>query len=312
MKHAFKTLTVICLSILLIQGCKKEDLPEQKSTQHTYGVLAPSPADYMNVNRYNPVNFQKTTEESSVHSNVSYDSMATPAVRNQGPINSCTAFVGSEVVEILLYYRNGGIWPTLLSPAYLYYIERVKIRLQLISADAGATMLNIPQALQGYGVSADSLYTYPANDKTIAYLTPPSNDAVSSALNYRIGQLSTSYGLLNSGDTASVKSLLRSHIPVMMGFNVYDNTSTYQYFEGLNKTNYTYNPLSSTGALLPGLRLLGGHGVLIIGYDDNRQVFIAESSWGASWGNKGFFLMPYSVFMSRTIVAQGNVYYAVL
>jgi C1A family cysteine protease len=97
----------------------------------------------------------------------------------------------------------------------------------------------------------------------------------------------------------------------MMGLNVYDN-SKYQYFEGLNTKNYTYNPLASTGALASGVQLLGGHATPIIGYDDTKKAFLVQNSWGTNWGNKGFYYMPYSVFMSTKIVPQGGVYYATL
>ena len=34
-------------------------------------------------------------------------------------------------------------------------------------------------------------------------------------------------------------------------------------------------------------QLLGGHAVLIVGFDDNRQKFKVRNSWGTSWGASG-------------------------
>jgi C1A family cysteine protease len=148
---------------------------------------------------------------------------------------------------------------------------------------------------------------YPSSYVSTAYKTPPTAAAISYALNYKI----SGYTLINTGDTAAVKNCIRNNIPVMMGLNVYDNAS-YTYFEGLNTTSYTYNPLTSTGALAKGLTLLGGHATPIVGYDDTKKAFLVQNSWSASWGLNGFYYMPYAVFSSTKIVPQGGVYYATL
>lgn len=37
----------------------------------------------------------------------------------------------------------------------------------------------------------------------------------------------------------------------------------------------------------------GGHGLSIIGYDDEQQAWIIKNSWGESWGDKGFVMVSY-------------------
>jgi C1A family cysteine protease len=161
----------------------------------------------------------------------------------------------------------------------------------------------------------------------------PSNTAISSALNYTLasqtgsttssnttGVTSHGYYVINSTGSSlvnDVKTALANNKPVMMGFNVYDNTRTYKYFEGLNTSSYTYNPLSTSGQLASGVRLLGGHAVPIIGYiNDATQpgggVFVVENSWGKPWGNQGFFYLPYSVIQSTKVVPAGSLYVAIL
>jgi C1A family cysteine protease len=39
--------------------------------------------------------------------------------------------------------------------------------------------------------------------------------------------------------------------------------------------------------------VLGGHAVLAVGYDDATQRFTIRNSWGANWGQGGYFTMPY-------------------
>jgi hypothetical protein len=314
--------------------------------------------------------------------------LATPAVRDQGQIGACTGFCGAETSEILNYYKSNpsasspsitlstGISTALtnqitsptalfgssgaLSPLFIYYVERVVIQKQAISADNGANMVNIGQALQGTisntsttaltysgksfkGVATEDLYAYPssinasgynvASSTSPSYLVAPSNTAISSALNYTLasqtgsttssnttGVTSHGYYVINSTGSSlvnDVKIALANNKPVMMGFNVYDNTRTYKYFEGLNTSSYTYNPLSTSGQLASGVRLLGGHAVPIIGYiNDATQpgggVFVVENSWGKPWGNQGFFYLPYSVIQSTKVVPAGSLYVAIL
>jgi C1A family cysteine protease len=38
---------------------------------------------------------------------------------------------------------------------------------------------------------------------------------------------------------------------------------------------------------------MGGHAVMAVGYDDEQQHLIVRNSWGDTWGDKGYFYMPY-------------------
>jgi hypothetical protein len=233
-----------------------------------------------------------------------------------------------------------------LSPLFLYYVERCVINKQSITTDKGAYMVNIPQTLQGLsnntgsgtpltlngttfaGNCMENLYPYPSNGSNTSseYTTPPDATAIVNATNFEIGVQSgttgssgttnAGYYVINSTNlVADVKTALVNNKPVMMGFNVYDN-SRYQYFEGLNTSSYTYNPLTANGKLISGVRLLGGHAVPIIGYiNDASQpgggVFICENSWSTGWGYYGYFYLPYSVLSSTTVVPKGSLYVAI-
>jgi len=276
-------------------------------SKHVYGLLPTTPEEYASIPVYSKDEFQHKYALSSITPAPAVMTLATPAVRDQGQIGACTGFCGAEAYEILWNYKYGS-FPPILSPAYLYYEERVKLRKEDIAADDGANMINISQALKRFGITTEDLYAYPANDYSTDYTTPPSAEAISTALGYKI----SSFTLINTGDTAAVKNCIRNHIPVMMGLNVYDNLRTYTYFEDLNITNNTYNPLMADGTLVKGLTLLGGHATPIVGYDDNKQAFLVQNSWGSSWGLNGFYYMPYSVFARTKIVPQGGVYFATL
>jgi hypothetical protein len=314
-------LSAMAFMALMFYGCTKSidsnsgslqssDLPS--SGKHVYGLLPMTPDQYLNIPLYSMEAAQTELTKKGLTVKAAA-ALVSPPVRDQGQIGSCTAFCGAETFEILLYYKNQNTnWAstTVLSPAYIYYCERVKILKQKITADNGAYMVNIPQALQTYGDCTEALYQYPSSNKSTAYKTAPSAGAVSDALTRKI----VTYSLLAQGDVAQVKAAITSGKPVMMGFNVYD-TSSYTLFEGLNTSKYVYNPLTSSGALVSGARLLGGHAVPIIGYNDTFDyggattgAFYVQNSWGTSWGQNGYFWLPYPVYASTKIVPAGGIY----
>jgi C1A family cysteine protease len=47
--------------------------------------------------------------------------------------------------------------------------------------------------------------------------------------------------------------------------------------------------------------MLGGHVVLAVGYDDAAKRVIVRNSWGADWGKKGYFTMPYAYVADRNL-----------
>ncbi|HVT86124.1 MAG TPA: C1 family peptidase [Chitinophagaceae bacterium] len=385
-------LTAIAVVTIFLYSCTKSgniNPPETISNPnlglHNYGLLAMDPSQWSDVPVFNSNALLARGDGAAPVANMptSY-LLSSPAIRDQGQIGSCTGFCGTETNEILQYYHtnsspvsstdltvatglstatqtqnvNSSLFgsSSALSPLFLYYVERCVIQKQSITADNGAYMVNIPEALQGLSSNSSSgkaltlkignttytfkgecyenLYPYPSNGShsSTQYKTAPSSTAISNAPNFNIGVQSgttgssgtTTHGyyVINSSDVvADAKTAIANNLPVMMGFNVYDN-SKYLYFEGLGiqgyaPNNFTYNPLTSSGALVSGLKLLGGHAVPLIGYiDDASQpgggVFICQNSWSTSWGYQGYFYLPYSVLRSTKIVPAGNLYVAII
>jgi C1A family cysteine protease len=40
-------------------------------------------------------------------------------------------------------------------------------------------------------------------------------------------------------------------------------------------------------------RMLGGHVVLAVGFNQKEKRFLVRNSWGKNWGKEGYFTMPY-------------------
>lgn len=331
MKKSIKAMlasTMVVAMIVLFASCSKTDVKNTASSEMSlrrYGVNPMQPSDWAGV----PVYHKRLARVGSTSEILpSSCLLLNPGIRDQGQIGSCTGFCGTETNEILKYYSANNLDPitgitlnngastaisntfaptSLLSPLFLYYVERCVIGKQSISKDNGAYMVNIGQALQGLssnsgsssaltlngnsfkGECTEALYPYPspATSTNSQFLTAPGASAISNAPNFGIGLqagLTTSsnttsnsttagYFVINSTGTtliADVKDAIYNKKPVMMGFNVYDNAK-YAYFERLNTTNYIYNPIASSGKLANGCRLLGGHAVPIIGYIDDAS-----------------------------------------
>jgi C1A family cysteine protease len=87
-----------------------------------------------------------------------------------------------------------------------------------------------------------------------------------------------------------MKGCLSEGYPFVFGFTVYES------FEGAR--------VAKTGKLnLPkkGEKLVGGHAVMAVGYDDTINRFIVRNSWGAKWGLKGYFTVPYTYLLNENL-----------
>lgn len=88
-----------------------------------------------------------------------------------------------------------------------------------------------------------------------------------------------------------LKAALAEKHPIAFGFMVYSSFETPE--------------VASTGiATMPQPLTedpIGGHAVVIVGYDDSKGLFIVRNSWGPSWGDKGYFYMPYEYVLDKNL-----------
>ena len=81
--------------------------------------------------------------------------------------------------------------------------------------------------------------------------------------------------------------------PFVFGFTVYES------FESQWVTETGEVPMPGSGE-----ELLGGHAVLAVGYDDSEQRFLVRNSWGAGWGMRGYFTMPYAYLTDHGLASD--------
>ncbi|PNH04424.1 hypothetical protein TSOC_009397 [Tetrabaena socialis] len=82
-------------------------------------------------------------------------------------------------------------------------------------------------------------------------------------------------------DVTSIKQALATG-PVVVGINVFES------FESAKVAKTGIVPMPT-----PGDPYVGGHAVVICGACDKRQMWIMRNSWGAGWGDGGYFYLPY-------------------
>jgi hypothetical protein len=131
----------------------------------------------------------------------------------------------------------------------------------------------------------------------------PSESAFSHGILYR-GQTAYYVSVGSDAGIAAVKQRLANGLTCVLGINVYGN------FDNIQNYNYVYTVHDKTG------NNRGGHGVCIVGYDDNKATadgtgaFKLVNSWGTSWGQSGYWWMSYyAVKTTSANLSQGYVYY---
>ena len=80
-----------------------------------------------------------------------------------------------------------------------------------------------------------------------------------------------------------MKGCLASGYPFVFGFTVYES------FESPQVAQTGIAPMPAAGE-----KVLGGHAVLAVGYEDSSQRFVIRNSWGDGWGMGGYFTFPYA------------------
>lgn len=194
---------------------------------------------------------------------------------DQGEIGSCTA----HGVGLCYAYtaKKDGHWVGVPSRLWIYYQERDMEG--TVNYDSGAYVRDGLKVLANLGVPPESKWGYDIQ----RFTEKPPQDAYDSAEKHH----ALRYYSVNQ-DSTSLRTCLSESYPVTFGFTVYDN----------------FYDIGSDGVLtLPGPKdsVVGGHCVAIVGYDDSTQLFKCRNSWGSSWGDQGYFYMPYAYILDSNL-----------
>lgn len=200
-----------------------------------------------------------------------------PKVYNQGQLGSCTANAIAGAIEF--ERRKQRMTDFVPSRLFIYYNERVIEG--TVRSDSGAQLRDGIKSVASQGVCPEPEWPY-----VIAkFTTKPSVRAYNDAQLDRAISYQSLFQDLNQ-----MKGCLASGYPFVFGFTVY------QSFESATVAKTGHAPMPGWGE-----RPVGGHAVMAVGYDDDAQWFIVRNSWGANWGMKGYFTLPYSYLIQPAL-----------
>lgn len=203
-----------------------------------------------------------------------------PPIVDQGNLGSCTAnAIGNA--HRFEQMRQGSPGNFLPSRLFIYYNERALEG--TVGSDAGASIRDGIKTIVDKGVCPETTWPYLISKFT---QKPPTTAYTEAMLHQAVKYQRVTQTI------DQIKAALASGHTIVFGFSVYES------FEAV---------WPSTGMMpLPraGEQMLGGHATTIVGYDDAMARAIVMNSWGNTWGDRGYFYMPYQFVINPSMCSD--------
>ena len=204
-----------------------------------------------------------------------------PLVYNQGLLGSCTANALAGVVEYNEIQKENEY--DIPSRLFIYYNERAYEG--TVDSDSGASLRDGIKSLNKLGVCPEEWWPYNIKE----FCVRPSIECYQIAKQYK----ALAYNRVTQC-MEDIKRCLSESYPVICGIMIY--------------TSFESDEVSKTGnVVIPDEEkesLLGGHAIIIVGYDDEKEYFIFRNSWGKTWGDNGYGYIPYSYIIDKELASD--------
>lgn len=210
--------------------------------------------------------FCKVAKNSNIKNKIDLRKWCSP-IEDQLHLGSC---VGQAIVgafELMINKIQPANFKD-LSRLFVYYNARLLEG--YVDEDVGVYVRDGIKAVNKWGVCDEESWPY-LIDK---FADTPGAESYIDAKT----RLIDSYHRINSID--DIIATLGLEIPVVTGILVFGD------FDRLQSDAVIPLPDDND-------KILGGHAITIVGYDNDRKYFICRNSFGENWGDRGYFYMPY-------------------
>jgi C1A family cysteine protease len=203
---------------------------------------------------------------------------ACPPVYDQGDLGSCTA---NAIGAAHQFQQTEQKLANAFMPSRLFIYFNERVMENTVESDSGAMIRDGVKSIGSLGVCPETSWPY----DIAKFRDKPAPGCYQEAVQHK----AIMYRRI-SHNLRQMKGCLAGNHPFVFGFTVYES------FEGpqVAKTGVVSMPSPGEGAV-------GGHAVLAVGYDDAQNRFVVRNSWGANWGMKGYFTMPYAYLLDSNL-----------
>lgn len=197
-----------------------------------------------------------------------------PPVYDQKHLNSCSA----NAIAAALWMDERSRMRTSPSPSrlFIYYNERAAEG--IISINGTVQLRDGYRSVARTGVCSERLWPYDVE----RYRRRPSAACYAEAA----GRRAIWFGRIRQA-LDDLKACLAEGYGFTGAFAVYQS--------------FLSREVTRTGVVpIPGAhdRHIGGHAMLVVGYDDRARHFVIRNSFGAAWGDRGYGYLPYEYVMN--------------
>jgi C1A family cysteine protease len=205
-----------------------------------------------------------------------------PPVLDQGELGSCTANGMANCLRVCEMKENPDEMSLLRSRLFIYYYSR--LREGNVDTDSGAEIRDVVKVVKCRGACLESEWPYDISQFTVE----PTKECQTHARAHRAVQYESVEQNLEA-----LKTAIRTGFPVVFGFVVYDSIQT----PDVGKTGVIPMPTNSDKAI-------GGHCVILTGWDDNKRLFQIMNSWSDKWGDDGFGYLSYDYILTDYLASD--------